>query len=170
MAGKADILFERRSIRSYTSEPVGEVSLKRILEAAMAAPSAHNEQPWHFIVIKDRPVLEKIAQVHPYAKMCANAPLAILVCSDPSLEKSEGYAPVDCGNATMNLLLAAQAEGLGGVWVGIYPKKDRMGELQSILSIPPGIIPFALVPLGHPAEAKGKENRYKEERVHHNKW
>ena len=168
--GGADVIFERRSIRSYTSEPVSEASLKRMLEAAMAAPSAHNEQPWHFIVIKDRPTLEKIAQVHPYAKMCAQAPLAILVCSDPSLEKSEGYSPVDCGNASMNLLLAAQAEGLGGVWVGIYPKKDRMEEMRGILSIPAGIIPFALVPLGHPAERKEKENRYKEERVHLNTW
>ena len=168
--GSANVIFERRSIRSYTAEPVDESAIRRILGAAMAAPSARNEQPWHFIVISERQLLDRIAQVHPHAKMCAQAPLAILVCGDPSLEKGEGFTPVDCGNATMNLLLAAQAEGLGGVWVGIYPPKERMHEMRQIFELPAGVFPFALVPLGHPAEAKGKENRYKEERVHHNRW
>ena len=168
--GGADVIFERRSIRSYTAEPVGESSVLRMLEAAMAAPSARNEQPWHFIVISERKLLDRIAQVHPHAKMCAQAPLAILVCCDPSLEKGEGFSPVDCGNATTNLLLAAQAEGLGGVWVGIYPCKERLEEMKAIFDFPPGVFPFALVPLGHPAERKGRENRYKGERVHYNKW
>jgi nitroreductase len=163
-------LISRRSIRSFTSQKVSAELLHKLLNAAMSAPSAHHEEPWHFIVMDDRAQLDRIMAVHPYAKMLATAPLAILVCGDFRLEKSQGYSPVDCGNATMNILHAAHALGLGGVWVGVYPKQERMDEMRRLITIPDNVFPFALIPIGYPAETKGKENRYKEERVHHNKW
>lgn len=163
-------IMSRRSIRQFESKPVPPETVRKLLDAAMSAPSAHHEEPWHFIVIDRRETLDEIARVHPYAKMAASAPLAILVCGQASLEKSPGYSPVDCGNATMNILHAAHALSLGGVWVGVYPKEERMQEMRTILSIPEGIYPFALIPLGYPSERKGKENRYKQERVHSNQW
>lgn len=163
-------IVSRRSIRTFQQKAVPPEILQKLLEAAMCAPSACHEEPWHFMVIDDREILAEIAKVHPHAKMAANAPLAVLVCGQPSLETSQGYCPVDCGNATMNLLHAAHALGLGGVWVGVYPKAARMAEMRKLFSLEEGIIPFALVPLGYPAESKGRENRYKAERVHYNKW
>ena len=165
-----ETILSRRSIRSYTSEPVSPSLVAKLLEAAMAAPSARHQEPWHFIVIDSRTVLDEIPRLHPHAKMVAQAPLAILVCFDAKLETAEGFAPVDCGNATMNLLHAANALGLGAVWVGVYPNEGYAAPLRLLLKIPDGIRPFALVPIGHPAERKGKENRYKGERVHHNQW
>jgi nitroreductase len=163
-------LVSRRSIRQYENRPVPKELVRKLLEAAMCAPSARHQEPWHFVVIDDRKTLEEISCVHPHAKMAASAPLAVLVCGEPALETAKGYCPVDCGNAALNLLQAAHALGLGGVWVGIYPRVERMAEMRRILSIPEGIIPFAFLPIGYPAESKGRENRYKGERVHNNKW
>jgi len=165
-----DSILSRRSIRAYTSEKVPPETIQKLLEAAMAAPSARHEEPWHFIVISDRKAMDEIPRLHPHAQMLKTAQLAILVCGETRLETAPGYCAVDCGNATMNLLHAAHALGLGGVWVGVYPREERMEALRSLLGIPDGVFPFALVPIGHPAEAKGKENRYKQERVHINKW
>ena len=171
MADALDTIMSRRSIRAYTDKPVAKETVKKLLEAAMCAPSARHEEPWHFIVISDRAMLDAILKVHPYAQMLKTAQLAILVCGEQKPEAAgESYVPVDCGNATMNLLHAANALGLGAVWVGIYPRKERMDEMRGLLSIPKDAFPFALVPIGYPAEKKGRENRYKEERVHYNKW
>ena len=171
MANEAyESLISRRSIRAYQQKPVPQEILQKLLEAAMCAPSARHEEPWHFVVIDEREKLSEIARVHPHAKMAASAPLAILVCGQASLETARGYMPVDCGNAALNLLHAAHALGLGGVWVGIYPRQERIAEMRRLLSLPEEVLPFAFVPLGYPAESKGRENRYKADRVHHNKW
>ena len=145
-----DWINARRSIRKYTAETVSEVDVAELLEAAMAAPSAGNQQPWHFIVIRDRGVLNAIPGFHPHASMALHAPVGILVCGDPALEKHTGYWVQDCAAATENLLLAVAAKGLGAVWCGVYPRADRVEGFTRLLRIPTPVIPFAFVPIGHP--------------------
>jgi nitroreductase len=163
-------IHARRSIRTYTAEGVSEADVRELLEAAMAAPSAGNQQPWHFIVIRDRAVLDAVPAVHPHAGMAVHAPLAIVVCGDTSLETHKGYWMVDCSAATENLLLAVTAKGLGAVWCGIYPRPERIEGFTRLLGLPPHVIPLAFVPIGHPDEVKPPARRYKPERVHIDRW
>jgi nitroreductase len=163
-------ILTRRSIRKYKDKPVSDDLIKQVLEAAMAAPSAGNEQPWQFIVINDRKILGQIPAIHPNASMTKDAPLAILVCGDLSKEKYPGYWSVDCSAATENLLLAVHALGLGAVWCGIYPREERIEGMKKMLGIPDGIVPFALVPIGYPGEEKPPSERFEKERIHYNKW
>lgn len=165
-----DWIHARRSIRKYTAEPVSEADVTEILEAAMAAPSAGNEQPWHFVVVRDRQLLEAIPTFHPHARMALEASVGILVCGDPSLEKHPGFWVQDCAAATENLLLAAVTKGLGCVWCGVYPRMDRVEGFIRLLGIPPQVIPFAFVPIGHPAESKPPARRHLAERVHRERW
>jgi len=165
-----EALITRRSIRSYTSSPVSLELVRELIRAAMQAPSAGNEQPWHFLIITDRQVLARIPDVHPYAAMAAEAPVAVLVCGDPKREQYPGMLALDLAAATQNLLLAAHAKGLGAVWVGIYPREDRMLPLRQLFNLPEPIIPFALVPLGQPAERPVPEERYRPELIHLDTW
>lgn len=165
-----DVLFGRRSIRKYADRSIPDASLQNILKAAMAAPSAGNQQPWQFIMIRDRAVLDRIPDVHPYASMMTEAQAAVLVCGDLSLEKHEGYWVQDCSAATQNLLLAVQAEGLGGVWLGVYPRRPRMTGLSELVGLPEHVIPFSLISIGYPAEEKGPSMRFKPERIHTDRW
>jgi nitroreductase len=160
-------IFARRSIRRYTTEPVSEEDIKTLLEAAMAAPSAANSQPWHFVVVTDRETLDSLARVHPYGKMLFQAPLCIAVCGDPA--RSDHWVQ-DCSAATENLLLAAVALGLGAVWLGVHPKEERIVAIRRVLGIPANIIPLSLIPIGHPAEEKPPRTQYSEARVHREQW
>lgn len=165
-----DAILSRRSIRKYTTKPVPDQLVKEVLEAAMSAPSAGNEQPWHFIVITDRQILDEIPKYHPYSHMVREAPVAILVCCDLQLDKHDGFWVQDCAAATENLLIAVQAQGLGGVWLGVYPREQRITGLRKLLAIPEHVIPFSLIPIGYPAEDKPRADRYNTARVHHNRW
>jgi nitroreductase len=165
-----DAIFKRRSIRSFRPDPLDEPSLEKLLAAAMAAPSAGNEQPWHFVVVKDRALLEQLSQASPYAQPCAGAAAAIVVCCDPSLVKHEGFWVQDCAAATQNILLEATDLGIGSVWIGIHPRAEREGAVRKILSIPPTIVPFSIVALGYPAEEKPPVDRYMRDRVHREQW
>ncbi|MFA6372723.1 MAG: nitroreductase family protein [Methanothrix sp.] len=160
----------RRSIRKFLDKPVSRDMLREILEAAMFAPSAGNEQPWQFIVLDDREFLDEVPNICATASMCRQSPLAILVCGDSSLEKYPGFWIEDCSAAVENLLLAAHAQGLGAVWTGVYPMNDRVEALRRRLALPKEITPFALVALGYPNEAPATPKRYREERVHYNGW
>jgi len=164
-------IMNRRSIRKYTDQMVSDDQVKSLLEAAMCAPSAGNEQPWHFVVIRDRQLLDKVPQYHPYSSMTKQASVAILICADSRLNKYDvDYWVQDCAAATENLLLAVQDLGLGAVWLGVYPRQERVAGLRQLFNIPEEVIPFALVPVGYAAEHKGAENRYREDRVHLNNW
>jgi len=165
-----EAILTRRSIRKYTAREVSEEIVRDLLRAAMSAPSAHNEQPWHFIVIRDREILDKIPEFHPHAGMLKQTGVAIVVCGDKTLEKSQGFWVQDCAAATQNILLAAHGNGLGAVWVGIYPVKERVEKLRHLLGLPEHVIPFSIIPLGYPAEYKPPEERYREERVRYNHW
>ncbi|MEW5772052.1 MAG: nitroreductase family protein [Thermodesulfobacteriota bacterium] len=163
-------LMTRRSIRKYAPGDVSEDLLEKLLRAAMSAPSAGNAQPWHFVAIRDRAALDEIDNFHPYAKMVREVPLAVLVCAEPAREKHKGFWVQDCSAATMNLLLAAHALGLGSVWVGIYPEQDRMDGFRRLLGLPGDIVPFALAPVGHPAQKAGEADRFAADRVRVDRW
>jgi len=165
-----DTILTRRSIRKYTEQPVSEEDVKDLLKAGMAAPSANNCQPWHFVVLTDHQIMDKILEFHPYSKMLKQASVAILVCIDKNLENADGYGIQDCSAATQNILLTAHAKGLGAVWLGIHPREVRVNGMRELLNIPESITPLALVSIGYPKENKQPVNRFKQERIHLNKW
>ncbi len=166
-----DYILSRRSIRKYTREPVADELVEYLLHAAMSAPSARNEQPWHFIVVRDHDTMDRVMEFHPFAQMLPEAQAAIIICADPSLNQSEyDQTPEDCSAAAENILLAAHSKGLGAVWLGIYPRPERMQGLRRLFGIPEAITPFAMIPLGYPAESKNPADRYKSERVHIERW
>jgi nitroreductase len=165
-----DALMSRRSIRRYTQTAVPDDTVKQLLKAAMNAPSAGNEQPWQFIVIRQREILDAIPSIHPYAHMLKEAALAIAVCGDLNFEVYKDFWVQDCSAATQNILLAAHGFGLGAVWLGFYPLQDRVAGLKRMLSLPEHVIPLSMVSIGWPAEEKAPAMRYLEERVHYDKW
>lgn len=165
-----EAIHGRRSIRRYTNQPVPEDAIEALLRAAMAAPSAGDERPWQFVVITERAILDAIPRFHEYSQMLREAPVAIVICGDTDLEKYKGYWVQDCSAATQNLLLAAHAEGLGAVWLGVHPIEDRVAKTQELLGLPSHVIPLAVVALGCPAEEKGPVDRYDPARVHCNRW
>jgi nitroreductase len=165
-----ETILTRRSIRVYTGQTVPVEALENLLRAAMQAPSAGNQQAWQFVAITDRKQLNALAEVLPYGKMLTSAPLGIVVCGDLALEKSEGYWVQDCSAATQNILLAAHAQGLGAVWLGVYPREERVQDVRKVLGIPGTAIPLCAIAVGYPAEQKNRLDRYDPERVHRNAW
>jgi nitroreductase len=165
-----EAILTRRSVRSFTDQPVAAELVTELLRAAMQAPSAGNQQPWQLVVLDDRATLEHAAAAHPYAPMAAHAPVAVVVCGDTRLERHTGYWVQDCSAAVQNLLLAAHARGLGAVWTGIYPRTERVQAFQDLLRIPAEVIPLAMVVLGYPAHLAEPADRFLPERVHRNSW
>ena len=163
-------MLTRRSIRRFQDRKVSENYIETMLKAGMNAPSAGNERPWHFIVIRERETLNRIADVHPYAKMLKEAQLAIITCYDTALVTHEGYADQDCALASQNILLAAHDLGLGSVYVGVHPRKEREESIKRVLGIPSDITVFNIIPIGYPAESKPKEDKSISSRVHNGKW
>ncbi len=163
-------IMTRRSIRKYTNQFVTDEMVKTILEAGMQAPSAGNQQSWHFIVIRDKEIFKSIQKFHPYSKMLDEASVAILVCGDLNLETYKNYWVVDCSNAAENILLAVHALGLGAVWLGVHPREERTEPMKKLFQLSDNIQPHSLISIGYPAESKYPEYRYKAERVHYDKW
>ncbi|TYB30611.1 MAG: nitroreductase family protein [Candidatus Mcinerneyibacterium aminivorans] len=163
-------IFARRSIRKYKKQKISEKMIQKILQSGMAAPSAGNEQPWHFIVITSNELKQEIAKVHPYSDMLPDAPAAILVCGDTKKTNHGEFWIQDCSAATENMLLMITSLGLGGVWVGVYPRKKRVQGIKELLDLPDNIIPFSIIPFGYPDDTKKPHDRYLKERVHYNQW
>jgi nitroreductase len=154
MNNTLETIHNRTSVRRYTDQVVPKEKIEILLKAAMAAPSSKNNQPWSFYVITNREVLTKLAEQLPFAKMLAKAPLAIVVCGDNTKgvvnpERSLNWA-LDCSAASQNLLLAAEAEGLGAVWTGVFPYSDRVKAVQESLRLPENIMPLNIIPVGYP--------------------
>lgn len=160
----------RRSIRAYTAEPVSDEHVERLLRAAMAAPSAGNQQPWQFVLVTDAATRALIPTVHPYAAMVERAPLVIVVCGADAETRWPQYWAQDCAAATENILIEAVLLGLGAVWLGVYPLEERVAGLRRLLAMPDDVTPFAVVPVGHPADRKEPADRYRPERVHRERW
>lgn len=165
-----EAILTRRSIRKFKSHPIPDVLIEKILRAGMQAPSARNKQPWHFVLVKNREMLDKISEIHPYAYMLKEAPLGILICGDSEIETTIEYIVQDCSAATQNMLLAAHDLGLGAVWLGIFPREQRVKAMRELLEIPQKIIPVSMIAVGYPDEKKSYEDRFKPERVHYEKW
>lgn len=159
-------IFHRISVRKYEERAVEPEKIEMMLKAAMAAPSACNQQPWEFYVVIDKELIGQLSEASPYAKCAKEAPVVFVPCF-----RSEGIAPeyfnIDMSAAVENLLLEADTLGLGAVWMGISPDERRMEAVRKVLDIPANLNAFALVPCGYPAEEREQENRYEESRVHY---
>lgn len=151
-----EALAKRRSIRAYTEEAVPPDVVRRILHAASVAPSACNEQPWHFVVVTDRSVLAELADRHPFGAPVRHAPLCVVPCADLELavitSAAGDFWAQSLAAATQNLLIAASACGLGAVWIGTYPDEPRVRAVREVIGAPEHIVPFCVVPMGYPAE------------------
>ena len=163
-------ILTRRSIRRYTQNSVSEELVTVLIRAAMAAPSAGNQQPWQFVVVRDQVVRDVIADANPYGGMASAASVVIVICADMNQDNRPGFWPQDCAAATQNLLLAAHEVGLGAVWCGTYPRVERMRPIVAVLGLPEHIIPFAVVPIGYPAERPAPVDRYDPGRIHFERW
>jgi nitroreductase len=163
-------IFERRSIRKYTDKKISDKDLNQLLRAAMAAPSAANQQPWEFIIVTDREILESITKFHPYSNMLKEAAAAIIVCGNLERETRPGSWVMDCSAATENILIEAKYLGLGSVWLAAYTREIIVEGVKNLFNLPEKIIPLSIVSLGYPAEEKSASERFDESRVHTNKW
>ena len=165
-------IHNRKSVRQFTSEPVSDEHIEIMLKAAMAAPTAVNYQPWRFVVITEREQLDAMAEILPFAKMLKQAPLAIIVCGETTwFDGNENpYWQQDCSAATQNLLLAAEALGLGAVWTGVYPDLQRAGDLSAFLGLPSGVQPLCAIPIGHHDGTTQPKDKWKPENIHYEKW
>ncbi len=162
-----DLIKQRRSIRQYTAAPVSDADIQVLLEAAMAAPSGSNRQPWEFVVVRDRALCRKLGDTHAYSKMAAEAAVVFVVCGH---EARSAHWVEDTSAATQNLLLAAASLGLGAVWVAVYPHADREEYVRQLLGIPRELRILCLVPAGHPAESKPPRTQYDAARVHYDRY
>jgi len=159
-------IFTRVSIRKYQDRPVENEKTEAILRAAMQAPSAANQQPWEFYVVTNREKLAALSEVHPYAGMTKDAPIAIVAAYRTGCRLPE-YAQIDLSIAMENLWLETASQGLGGVWLGIAPLEGRMQAVEEILSIPDTMRAFAIFPFGYPAEERKQQDRFDETRIHY---
>ncbi len=165
-------IMTRTSIRKFTNQPIGADTLTSLVKAGMAAPTAVNKQPWSFIVVTEREVLDSLMNVHPYSNL-ATATAAIVVCGE--MEKAldgfgRDYWIQDCSAATENILLAAHAYGLGAVWCGVYPNPNVIPGVKRVLSIPGAVTPLSLITLGHPADNPAPKDKWNPENVHYQKY
>jgi nitroreductase len=169
---KLGFIFGRRSIRAYSPAAVSEAAVQKLLEAAMAAPSAAAKDPWRFVVIRDPRTLSDIAAALPNGSMIASAALGIVVCGDPHAAHDQqlSYLLQDCSAAIENLLLCAHILGLGACWLGVPPRALRVNALRQILALPPAVIPVACISLGYPAETKEPRTRFNRDYVRFEKW
>ncbi|MDR1105743.1 MAG: nitroreductase family protein [Treponema sp.] len=173
-------IFERRSVRGFLPKAVEQDKIERILKAAFEAPSAKNRRPWEFLVVTAKEDLAAIGTMSPYARMCPGAAAAIVPCvnlgagSVPPEQGPDGLSAPwwvqDLAAATENILIQITYEGLGGVWLGWYPDRDRMAALASRFALPPHIAPFSVVAFGYPAETPSPVCRYDSARVHYGAW
>lgn len=169
-----EVIHQRKSVRKYVeNKPVSDSLLNIVVRAGMAAPSARNVQPWEFIVITDRNVLDSLSSQLPYGKMLTTAPAAIVVCGNIGVYDSEAaskYWEQDCTAATENILLAIEAIGLGGVWIGTYPDPDRSLWVSSVLELPSNVLPLSVISLGYPTGIEKPKDKYKPEKIHYNRY
>lgn len=160
-------IFDRVSIRKFQDRLVEEEKIRKILQAAMAAPSAGNQQPWEFYVVTNKDVIKKLSESHKYSGVAAGAPVVIVPCYRTKKLVFEEYAQIDLSIATENMWLEVTALGLGGVWMGIAPLEDRIRKVDEILGIDKDLHAFALMPIGYPAEERIQQDRFDESRIHY---
>ena len=168
-----NVIFRRKSVRSYTGNQVSKSDLEQIIRAGMAAPSGRDERPWAFIAVTEPDLINRLTEELPYAKMLAQAGSAIVVCGSPvphSRPNSRDLWEQDCAAATENILLATEAIGLGAVWTALHPYPDRQQIVREILVIPPGVHPFCLIPVGYPSGSEMPKDKWDPGKVHWEIW
>ena len=172
MNTKLESLFARRSVRHYTDAAVDDGTVRDLLEAAMAAPSAVARDPWRFVIVRDPADLNRMADALPNGQMLRQAPLAMLVCGDldAAHDQALSYMLQDCSAAIENLLLAASMLGLGACWLGVHPREDRIQAMREQFGLPDRVVPVSAIAIGHPADHPAPRTRYREESVHKNRW
>jgi nitroreductase len=159
-------IFHRMSVRNYQDKAVEPEKIEQMLRAAMAAPSAGNQQPWEFYVVRNKTALRELAATSPYAGCTAQAPMAFVACYRKVCRFTE-YTQIDTSAAVENLLLEADELGLGAVWLGIAPLPERMEAVKQVLDIPESLEAFAIIPCGYPAQEHPQQDRYDEKRIHY---
>lgn len=163
-------IFTRRSIRTYEDKKVEDEKIEKLLRAAMQAPSAHNQQPWEFVVVKDRELLIKLSEINKYAKMIGKASCAIIAVANTDRIIMEEYWQQDMAASVQNILLEAVELDLGAVWTGVAPRELIVDNVNEILHFPKNIIPFAVIAIGYSQKQNVYKDRYDESRVHYEKW
>ena len=160
----------RRSIRKYTTEAISDEILNTLLRAGMDAPSALDEQPWHFLAIRNRETLKKIPEFHSHCDLVKEAPACIILCCDKKLEKLPGFWVQDCSACAQTILLAAHAQGLGAVWIGVHPSQRDVDGIRRMFDLSENIIPFCMIAIGYPDEPYPEKSNFREDRIHLDKW
>jgi nitroreductase len=166
-------IFQRKSVRHYQNKPLTREQLETLLRAGMAAPTAADKRPWAFLAIEDPTQLKVLAQILPFGKMLEKAGGAIVVCGLPSKSMpgiESQYWIQDCSAASENILLAAEAMGLGGVWIGVYPVQERVTKLKQALKLPENVIPLNVLSLGYPTGEEKPKQKYLPANIHWNQW
>ena len=167
-------ILQRKSVRSFTNQPIEKSKLDTLLRAAMAAPTGKDMRPWKFVVVNDKQAMKSLATKLPYAKMLAEAQAAIVVCGDMSVVDKDGKPSTnwafDCSAATENLLLQAEAMGLGAVWTAAYPYDERVAAVKVALNLPDNIIPLNVIPIGYPKGNHQPKDKYNADNIHYNLW
>lgn len=165
-------IMTRTSIRQFTDQPVAKDTLDLIVKAGMAAPSAMNAQPWAFVVVTEKSVLDSLNVKHSHANL-KTATAAIIVCGNLNKVKEgpgQEYWVQDCSAATENILLAAHACGIGAVWCGVYPIEERVKDISEVLGLPENIIPLNIITMGYPAENPEPKDKFNTDNIHYQKW
>ncbi|MDD5488865.1 MAG: nitroreductase family protein [Candidatus Omnitrophica bacterium] len=166
------VIHDRKSVRHFTGQEVSRDDLMTLVKAGMAAPTAVNMQPWSFVIVTERKDLDSLSASLPYAKMLDTAGAAIVVCAMPekAFGKSRDFAIIDSSCASENILLAAEALGLGALWTAVYPDDGREAAVRRILNVPPDIIPLNVIPIGYPTGEDKPKDKFDQGKIHWGKW
>ena len=164
-------IFKRRSIRKFSDDEVSINQVKNLIKAGMQAPSAFNSQPWEFIIVSDKKDLESVSKMSRFAKPAKRAQKLIIVLGNTKkFRVVKDMIQQDLSACTQNILLQAVVDGLGAVWLGFYPKEDRVNALREYFNIPDHIIPFSVIAIGYPKDEKDPKSRYDESKIHLDKY
>ncbi len=160
------IIHSRYSCRRFQKKALSRELIETVIKAGMQAPSAKNERPWEFIAVTEKETLRKMAEASPYANCLSQAPAAVLVMADMERTGDGAWWIQDISACIENMLLKAVDLGLGSVWLGMYPRQDRVKYLKELFQLPSNLIPAAVLPLGYPLEPGMGQDRYEKERIH----
>jgi len=165
-----EVIKNRSSIRRYTGEQVPKEKIEALLRSGMQAPSARNLQPWEFVVSTSRELMSRVPEVHPYSRMVPSAGAVILVCGNTDIQPEMGYILQDCSASVQNILLEAVNQELGAVWLGVWPREERVRGISGLFGLPPHIVPVALLSIGVPDEEKQYEDRFRADKINTDHW
>lgn len=164
------IINKRQSIRVFNEKEVESEKINQIIEAAMLAPSSKNKQPWQFVVLDNKEIINKFSEAHLNWKTLKKANKVIIVCGDLSCDEREKHVLMTCSAATQNILLKCVELDLGAVWLGMYPDKTRLDYTINKLNIPEGIVPISIIAIGYYDNVKERKNQFNKSKVHFNEW